>query len=491
MIVAVFVACLLVFVGIGAASALRARASAEDYLVAGRSVSPWLTALSSAATNNSGFMFVGLIGFTYRGGLHTVWMAICWILGDLLVWLFVHRRVREVSGEIGAVSVPELLAWRDGGPDRVIAALAGLITFVFLGGYAGAQFEAGAAALHSLFGWDPALGALLGAAIVVIYCVSGGLRASIWTDAAQSVVMLGSMVLLLAASVAVVGGPAALHAELVAIDPALVRWFPEDPSLGFAPYLLGFVAGGFGAVGQPHILVRSMAITSAAAIARARLTYFAWFVPFYAAAVALALYARVIAPELAVPPEALDPEAARLAVVHASERALPELALRLLPDALVGLLLAALFSATMSTADSQLLSCSAAVTQDIAPRFRRSYLAGKVATVSVAALALGVALWATEGVFALVLSAWSLLGAALGPLLLVRLYAAEPPSRARALGMMISGPLAVFAWRATPWAADVFDLLPGLLAPMLVWALWPGTRRGDSASAQEAASEAA
>lgn len=491
MILASFIACLLVFVAIGAASALRSEGSAEDYLVAGRSVSPWLTALSSAATNNSGFMFVGLIGFTYRGGLHTIWMALGWILGDLLVWLFVHKRVRQLSGAIDAVSVPQLLAWRGGGVDRVVALSAGVLTFLFLGGYAAAQFEAGAAALHSLFGWDTAIGATLGAVIVVIYCVAGGLRASIWTDAAQAVVMLGSMLLLLGVSIATVGGPSMLYHELLAIDPGLVRWFPDDPALGFGLYLLGFIAGGFGAVGQPHILIRSMSITSASAIAKARLTYFSWFVPFYAAAVLLALYARVIAPDLAVAPVGLEGEAARLAVVHASERALPEVAARLLPDALVGMMLAALFSSTISTADSQLLSCSAAVTQDIAPSLRNSYGAGQVATVSVAALALVIALSATEGVFALVLSAWSLLGAAFGPLLLVRLYSNRPLSTALAMAMMITGPLTVFAWRATPWAADVFDLLPGLITPLLVYGLWRASGRGDEARVEQEAAEAA
>jgi sodium/proline symporter len=442
---------------LGALSSRQSRGTPEDYLVASRSVGPWLTALSSVATNNSGFMFVGLIGFTYRGGLHTVWMAAAWILGDLLVWLFVHARVREVSGRIGATSVPELL----GRGSYPIVAASAAATLLFLGGYAGAQLKAGAAALHAVLGWPEWAGCSLGALIVAIYCMSGGIRASIWTDAAQSLVMLGSMLTLLGAAVLQVGGPAALLGQLQALDPALVDPWPQGLALGFVPYLLGFVAGGLGAIGQPHILVRSMAIRSVADIARARWLYFAWFVLFYAAAIAVALYARVLLPELM--------EGA--AQVSATERALPALSVRLLPGTLVGVMLAGLFSATLSTADSQILSCSAAVTQDLAPRLRGSVLASKLATLATAAFALWVALVADEGVFSLVLGAWSALGASLGPILLLRLAGAPLPAPL-ALAMMASGWLSVTLWDRGPLADDVFGLLPGLLVPFALYAVW-------------------
>ena len=116
-----FTAILVTITLIGALSSVQSRGTPEDYLIASRSVGPWLTALSSVATNNSGFMFVGLIGFTYRGGLHTIWMAVAWILGDLLVWLFVHARVRELSGSLQAASVPVLLGADDRGePQRAV-----------------------------------------------------------------------------------------------------------------------------------------------------------------------------------------------------------------------------------------------------------------------------------------------------------------------------------------------------------------------------------
>lgn len=452
-----FLAFLAAFVGIGVASAWRRQPSTEDYLVAGRSVPPWLMALSSVATNNSGFMFVGLIGWTYASGVHTAWMALAWLLGDLFAWLFVHRKVREDSGQTHAESVPSMLGAHPQGEDRGVVVLAGLATLLFLGGYAAAQLQAGSLALQALFGWDPSIGVVLGRVVVALYCLAGGLRASIWTDAAQALVMLGAMVLVLAFAGYEVGGGAELMASLAAIDPALVKPYPPDATMGFLAWFAGFLFGGFGAIGQPHILIRTMAIRSPEAIRRAGFIYFGWVVPFYFAAVACALYARVLVPDLA----------------DAAESALPALGAELLPPVLQGMLLAGLFSATLSTADSQLLSCSAAITQDIVPRWRGSHRAAKVATLSVAVLALGIALRADSSVFSLVLGAWGLLAASLGPLVLLRALGARPRG-VLALAMMVLGPLVVQVWNSAGLGGAVYAVLPGMVAPLLLWALVVG-----------------
>ena len=109
LLVVSFALCLFAFTAIGALAARKAQGSTGDYLLAGRSVSPWLTALSSVATNNSGFMFIGLIGFAYTSGVRAVWLQGSWILGDLLAWAFVHGRVRTLSGDLTALSVPAFL----------------------------------------------------------------------------------------------------------------------------------------------------------------------------------------------------------------------------------------------------------------------------------------------------------------------------------------------------------------------------------------------
>jgi sodium/proline symporter len=336
---------------------------------------------------------------------------------------------------------------------------------LFLGGYAAAQLKAGSTALQVLFGWPASAGAILGAMIVLLYCFSGGLRASIWTDAAQAIVMIAGMGIMLAASWSEVGHPGTLAQRLSQTDPALMDWMPTDLRLGFGWYLVGFVFGGLGVVGQPHILARSMAIESASAIPRARRIYFLWYVPFSCLAVLVGLYSRVLLPELAS-----GEHPATGSVVQTAELAFPRMAETLLPDALVGLVLAGLFSATMSTADSQVLSCSAAITQDIAPRWRNSYTASKAATTVITVLALSLALSATDGVFDLVLRAWSALGATLGPLVLLRVFG-RPVSTPLALGMMSAGLGTVLFWEASPWNESVFKLLPGMVAPFMLYAI--------------------
>ena len=461
-VIASFMFFLVAFTLVGVISSRKKTSTPEDYLLASRDVNPWLTALSAVSTNNSGHMFIGLIGFTWRQGVEAVWITFGWILGDLLTWFWVHRRVRNQSEEVGAASVPALLARdRHGNNQRPIAVLAGLLTFFFLGGYAAAQLKAGSTTLHALFGWPIWLGSVIGVLVVVIYCMSGGIRASIWTDSVQSIVMVGAMSVLLGACYMEVGGPSELMAALTAIDPQLTEILPHGLAFGLGLYVLGFVFGGIGTVGQPHILIRFMAVDEADSIKKARVIYFVWYTFFSVAALAVGLYARALMPDITA---GLDAEAA----IAATEGALPMLAVKMLPSLLIGVMLAGIFSATMSTADSQILSCSAAVTQDVMPRWQHSYAASKFATVGVAALSLLIALTASSGVFTLVLVAWSALAAALGPLLILRL-AGQPLPTGLALLMMVSGVGTVFAWGASPWADSVFKALPGMIVPFVIY----------------------
>ena len=162
--------------------------------------------------------------------------------------------------------------------------------------------------------------------------------------------------------------------------------------------------------------------------------------------------------------------------VRATEAALPTLSVELLPPVLVGVMLAGLFAATMSTADSQILSCSAAITQDTFPSLDHSTRASKAATLSVAVLALVIALTAESGVFTIVLMAWSILGASLGPLLVVRLAGWWLPSWL-ALAMMSTGIATVVLWGNSDWSGALYKAAPGILAPFLLYALIAGARK--------------
>lgn len=467
--IASFALFLAAFAALGILSSRFKEDHNTDYLLASRDVSPWLTALSSMATNNSGYAFIGLVSYAYTAGFSTIWLSVAWVLGDMCAWLWVHKRVREYSEEVDAHSVPNLLAFGEKGKVQTIAFAAGALTFIFLGTYAAAQLKAGSAALTALFGWAPWVGAVLGFVIVVAYCFSGGLRASIWTDAAQSFVMMFGMFALLAISYQQVGGIEGLRSSLAAIDPELAAVYPPSASQGFVLYFLGFLAGGFGCIGAPHILIRSMALRSSDVFNQTRLIYLATFIPFVLASAFIGLYARVMIPELSEVSAGLTGDAASLALATQSEMALPMLALETLPSFFVGMVLAAIFAATMSTADSQVLSCSAAVTQDMMPRWRESYLASKLATLAVATLALVIALFAGKGVFALVLDAWAALGCTLGPVLLVRLIDRHVPAPL-ALTMMGVGLAVVYLWPLTGWGGAIYVMLPGMIAPLLVYA---------------------
>lgn len=483
MMIASFLFFLLCFLGIGIYSATQKQSNTEDYLLAGRSVSPWLTALSAVSSNNSGFMFIGMIGATYQAGLSSMWLMVGWISGDYLAWLFLLKQLRERSEHRQVLSIPTFLGAQvvsdhrltpaiegdvshdhsasiDGRPQvvlqRAVVVLAAVVTLLFLGTYAAAQLTAGSKALHVLFGWNESMGAWIGAGIVLAYCFSGGIRASIWTDAAQSIVMLISMILLLVISVQAIGGFELLWTKLEAIDPALVEWQPKNLRFGFGLYLVGWIVAGLGVVGQPHIMIRAMVIDSAENISRARRIYFSWYVVFAVATILTGLCCRVLLPEA----QGADPE-----------MALPYLSQQVLPDVLVGLILAGLFAATISTADSQILSCSAALTQDLFPRWRDSYKFAKAGTVIMTLAIIAIVMVGHNSVFELVVLSWSGLASSLGPLLVVRALGKRVSSRV-GVAMIFSGMTAVLIWRyGLGFSSALYEVLPGMAAGFLVYGL--------------------
>ena len=458
-VIASFLFFLALFIAIGAYSATRATKTAGDYLLASRSIGPWMTALSAVATSNSGFMFIGLIGMTYLYGISSAWILVGWVGGDWLAWLVVHKRLRERSAVASVDTIPSFLALdAQGRRSNLLARTAGLLTVLFLGTYAAAQLSAGSKALHVLFGWPHETGAILGAAVIVLYCFSGGIRASIWTDTVQSVVMLASIFLLSAVALEELGGFQALWSRLRDIDPKLVQLIPEK-QFGFVPYLLGWFGAGLGVVGQPHVMVRAMAIRDPEEIKKARTIYFVWYWAFSAGCILVALTCRAL---LEIPSGANFDQ----------ELALPQLALQLLPGVLVGVVLGGLFSATMSTADSQVLSCSASIAHDIFPSKKSDhYLLSRGATVGVTLLAVVIALYGSRNVFALVTLAWSLLASSLGPLMVVRVLN-QPVSPIWGTAMMIGGAVSALVWRyGLEFSDAVFDVLPGMLCGFLIFGL--------------------
>jgi len=475
-----FLGFLAAFVVIGLYSAIHKKDTPDDYLVASRSVNPWLAALSAVATNNSGFMFMGLIGETFAYGISAAWLMIGWIGGDWIAWTFVHRRVRSESERLEVASIPSFIAGGDGA-SRPVAVVAGLITLIFLAIYASAQLVAGGKALFAVSGWPVELGIVMGAAMVAAYCFSGGIRASIWTDVAQSVVMLGAMLLVVALAISHLGGWSAMWSALGAIDngsrPRLTELAPSGYKFGIVGYVLGWFGAGFGAVGQPHVMIRAMAVDSPDSVPKMRRIYVTWYAVFAAACIAVGLAARIllgstVSLDGATP---YDPELALLDLAGVIQ----------LAPVLIGLVLAGLFAATISTADSQILSCSAAVTRDIVPGWGKSYVRVKMATLGVAAFAMVAALFGGS-VFSIVTLAWATLAAGLGPLMVLRAFR-RPLTTPIALATMLSGIAANMLWRfGLAWHGDLYDVLPGMATGFAVYFVLAYATREPRAAAAEA-----
>lgn len=453
MVIASFIFFLLIFAGIGILSVFKSRGSAEDYLTAEKSVPAWLAGLSAVATNNSGFMFIGMIGLTYSTGLSSIWLMLGWIAGDLAASLCIMQRLREVSARPDIHSFGALLARWHETDFRWLQRIAGVLTIVFLGAYSAAQLKAGSKALHALFGWDASTGAVIGAVMVTLYCFAGGIRASIWTDAAQSFVMLAAMLMIVFAGLLQLDGIGGFYLALRHVSPTYLDWFPGMSGWGPLLFVLGWIFAGFGVAGQPHVVIRYVSLDRPKSIVRMRYYYYSWFVLFYSATIAAGLLARLLLPE---------------SVSFDAELALLRLAQTMLPPVLIGVMLAGLFAATMSTADSLILSCTAAFTRDFHGERHAGIVLTKGVTLMVVGVSLGFALSDNHSVLSLVLIAWGLLASAFAPLLLVYAFDGKPDEKL-AISMLLVGVSVFLVWRHFDLSHLAYEMIPAMLAGMITF----------------------
>jgi Na+/proline symporter len=462
---------------VGLSSFFFSQKSKQDYYLASGQVKPFLVGLSAVATNNSGYMFVGLIGYVYAVGLQSIWLMVGWIVGDFIASSFVHHRLKSATVSSGEVSYAGVLSnWygrkNESGQSSIngqpnLQRVIGVISLIFLLAYAAAQLVAGAKAFQVLFDAPVWAGASMGAALVALYCFAGGIRASIWTDAAQSIVMISGMAVLLWVALDGLGGFEASVVQMNQID-GFLDWFPNELLLpgaaGAILFVLGWVFAGFSVIGQPHVMVRFMTLNTDSGsssnnrfsnMAQARFWYYLWFIVFWTAATGVGMISRLYLSDSG----SFD-----------SELALPTLAQQLLSPPFVGLLLAGLFAATLSTADSLVLGCSAAISHDILPRSIQNTLILKIITVIVTGVALLWALANSASVLDLVILAWSGLGSAFGPLLLVMCFGGKPTERA-AIFMVVSGLVAALLWRFADLHNLLYEGVPGMLMGFVVYGL--------------------
>lgn len=457
---------LFAFIAIGLLSCRKSQGTKHDYYLASNSIAPSLVGLSAVATNNSGYMFIGVIGYTYSTGLSAIWLMLGWILGDFIASIYMYAHVRKKTDQTKAMSYSHLLSAWQGTNQPYLQKIIALISLLFLLIYASAQLLAGSKALHVLLDWPTWAGAVLGAIMVALYCIAGGIRASIWTDAAQSVVMITAMAILLAVGVTQLGGISATLQGLNSIE-GFMQLAPKGTApagmSGIILFCVGWAVAGFSVAGQPHIMVRFMALNNSQNMYKAKVWYYSWFIAFYCMATAVGMLARLYISDSAT---------------FDAELALPTMAVQLLPPFFVGLVLAGIFAATMSTADSLLLSCSSAVTHDlkiIKDKGQGTFWL-KATTVLLTLVALGIALTANNSVFNLVIMAWSGLGSAFVPLLIILCLGAKP-SQAASITMVIVGFCSAYLWRHLGLQGYIFEGVAGITMGLLTWAVSYGVVR--------------
>ncbi len=409
---------LLVILVVGLWSLRRTRDS-KDYLLAGQKLGPFVVSLSERASGESSWLVLGLPGAAMALGLIEFWTALGCLAGIVASWMLIAQPLRQASADTGALTLPTLIQRRVAGGTsdedrrwafrlRTSASLIILFFFVF---YVSAQFLGAGKVLHTTFGLEPWQGMLVGALLIAFYTVLGGFFAVAWTDVIQGLIMFATLVVLPLVGIIELGGLAALREGVVThAGPDLLSWSGGRTGWAAVAAIIGGLSWGFGYLGQPHLLIRYMSLRSAEDVPLGRRIAFAWAFPAFFGALLLGLVG------LALTGGGLeDPE-----------QIMPMLALRLLPAWLAGLFLSGAIAAMMSTADSQLLVCSSALTEDLYTGergdARRMLLYSRLGTLAVSALAFAMALFSESLIYAMVSFAWAGLGASFGPLLLYVLF---------------------------------------------------------------------
>ena len=468
---------MLLFAGVGLASIRVKKDTTDDYLIAGRGMHPALAALSAVSTWNSGYMFIGAIGFTYMMGYNVIWLAIASTLGQLVAWMWLYKFIQEEGEKRNVRSLSSLVGDKAGSPE---AKLAAVLSVLFLSIYAAAQLTSGGKALLVMMGWPELIGILIGFVLVVAYCYAGGIRASIWTDAIQSCVMIVGSMILCWIALGEVGGFSGMNSGLESQDTALTNIMPPDLMFGFSLWVFAFLLGGLAVAGQPQVVSRVMTLGSEKDRKQAMVWFFVWQTPFIILMTFVGLSSRVLFPKA----DSFDPEVG-----------LPMLAMDTMPAIGVGMILASIFAATMSTADSQVLACTAAITDDIKPKWREDHKTTKKVTLVVAAFATAISIGGLyvpggDSVFKLVVLAVYGLGSIFVPLLIIRWMGYKPDST-HTIIMMVSAFTAVMLWSLLPAIMDwksvasadgVFPSVPGMGAAFAAHFIMNAMRTPDVSS---------
>jgi len=381
--------------------------STSDYFLGGRRLGPWVAALSASASSSSAWTLLGVSGAAYLWGLPAIWLFPATLSGFLINWFYIAPRLSVHGKKVGAITLTDVLATDDGGQPikelRWLASVIVLFCFVF---YIASQFDAAGQSFQSTFGMDKNISILIGAGIILIYTLLGGFWAVSVSDTLQGIMMALSAIIL----------------PIVAVSQAgLVNIFAgfSDQTIFSSPsglggiVALGFILGtmgiGIGYPGQPHVVNRFMALEPGEKVKRGRMIAIGWALIIYPGMIFLGWAGRI------------------LTDIGSHEQILIVLGNQLLPPVIAGVILAAVLSAIMSTADSQLLVAASSVSHDLKGSDKEMSLSQtRIVVAGITIVALGMAIFVDKSIYSRVLFAFSAMGAAFGPLLLGRMQGGVP-----------------------------------------------------------------
>ncbi|WP_299308327.1 sodium/proline symporter PutP [uncultured Croceicoccus sp.] len=473
----------ILMIAIGLYAWRKSTDSSEGYLLGGRDLHPAVAALSAGASDMSGWLLLGLPGALYAAGLVEAWIGIGLFIGAFANWIIVAPRLRAQTVEYGnALTIPEFLANRF--PDKAIAlrVISAIIIVLFFTVYTAAGLVGGGklfvTSFAGLFGdvgmSDYMFGIWLTAGVVLAYTMVGGFLAVSLTDFVQGCIMVVALILMPIVVMTGDGGPSAVAETLRGIDPEFLSLTNGLSIIGF----LSAITWGLGYFGQPHIIVRFMAVRSVAAVATARNIGMSWMFVSLIGALGVGLAGRAYAQRNGIPLE--DPETIFIMLADT-----------LFHPLITGFLLAALLAAIMSTISSQLLVSSSSLTEDFYRLFlrknaseRETVNVGRVCVLLVALAAILIARDPDSEVLGLVSNAWAGFGAAFGPLIVLSLTW-KRMTGAGAVAGLVTGAAVVIAWIALGWNASflggegVYEIIPGFIAAWLaIWGVSKATSVG-------------
>ncbi|HSP32301.1 MAG TPA: sodium/proline symporter PutP, partial [Halomonas sp.] len=447
--------------------------SSEDYMLGGRTLSPQVAALSAGASDMSGWLLLGLPGAMFVSGLGSAWIGIGLLVGALFNWMLVAPRLREQTIHYGnAITIPAFLANRF--PTRALSlrTVSAIVIVIFFAVYTASGLVAGGKLFESAFSGvynfgdmsNYSMGVMITLGVVLIYTVVGGFLAVSLTDFVQGCIMMLALIIMPAVVLFGEGGGGFSQASqtLNEVDPTLLSWTSGLTFIGW----LSAVTWGLGYFGQPHIIVRFMAIRSQKDVPIARNIGMGWMLISLIGAVSLGIFGRAYAIRNGL--DVQDPETIFIILANL-----------LFHPLITGFLYAALLAAVMSTVSSQLLVASSSLTEDFYRLFlhknaseQQSVAVGRVCVVLVGIVAAVIASDENSQVLGLVSNAWAGFGAAFGPLIILSLMWSRTNGNGAIAGMVV-GAATVMIWIALGWNGEfmggpgVYEIIPGFIASFI------------------------